>query len=294
MTKYEQNRYPFNAGVAPLPGDEPMVFNEQCTQGEGAWNLSPGFFTAMPGMQNVPARYSRWDPQVLVPETIFPSAIDCRRGAWINQPPAPAPAGPTYSWFGYAQRLATEWAEDADSFQLQLFTRVGLGLQPVEAPFAAPGGYGGVIVSLESLESGADGPFIALGAREGENGLEASISKWSDSATLVDTYNVPAPAGSVFLRALLLVDPEDGCSVQYPEWSVDGFGWQLLAPELLLELPGNVSLTLGIAGTSYNDGIQPRTCVTFVDSLQVFGPYLDDAQLAYALRLKTQGGINWP
>ncbi len=295
MNDFRQNRFPFSGAVAPVPGAEPMLFNEQCNEGVGNWSLFPGFFASTAGAQNVPAGYIAWDPRAVISPGAFPSLIDVSRGAWINQPVAPAPAsGLTYAWLGNVARTTPAWEPDADAFYLQVFTRVGMLLQPVENPIAAPAGYGGIIISLAELGGLTDGPFIALGIREGEEGLEASFSKWSDSATLVDTYDKPTPAGSVFLRAVLAVDPEDGVTVQYPEWSIDGFGWQLIGPELLLEEPGNTHLTLGFAGTSYNDGIEPRSNATVVDSLQVFGPYVDDAQSLYRMRLLTQGGRNWP
>jgi hypothetical protein len=292
MNDFRQNRFPFSAAVAPVPGSEPVMFNEQCDQGTGRYSFVPGFLPVIPGFQNPPEGYLDWDPQALAAGS-FPNIIETVRGAWLLQPP-PQPVGLVpYGWSGKTRPLTQQWEADGDVFMLQVFTRVGMLAQPSEFPIAEAAGYAGIIMSLTELGPFNDGPFIHLGVREGENGQEACFSKWSDSLTLVSTYVRPVPAGGVFLRVLLAVDPTSEIQFISPEWSLDGWGWELIGPELLLELAGSTGFTVGFAGTSWVDAGGSRPLTVAVDSLQVLGPYYEiNAQSL--LRLKTQGGRNWP
>lgn len=289
---FRQNRFPFSAAVAPVPGVEPMLFNEQCDAGEGGnWAIVPGISAPFVGTQLAPAGYAVWDPGAAAPPG-GSSFIDTSRGALVTGAGVPPVE---YQWTGLTRRTVPDWAPDADAFLLQWFTRVGLVNQFSAPPLAAGAGYGGTIISLEDLAGAVDGAFISLGIHEGENGPEAQVSKWSGYETLVQSYTAPVASPSVFLRALIEVDAEDGLTVQFPEWSVDGWAWQLFGGDLLLERQGNTRLTVGFGATGYTDGAAFNQSITsVVDSLQLFGPYADNSNSEFRLRVLTPGGRNWP
>jgi hypothetical protein len=289
MSDYRQNRFPFDVSVAPA-GGEPVLFDERFQVGQGGnWAAVPGVTATLPGTQFPPSRYGRFDPSAQMPPG-GSSYVDVTRRGLALQSLVPPLA--EYCWTGYGMRTGL-WSVDDDAFTLQLFSRVGLA-QEFVANHTTPSGYAGAIVSLSTIFAGGDGPFISLGMGHSADGPVVQISKWSDHATLVEVESMEARAPSVFVRALINVDPEDGLTVRYPEFSFDGWGWRLFSEGELVLSNENEGIAVGWGSTGFTDGEGGETMSAFAGPTQLFGPYPDTDDARFALRMATQGGCNWP
>lgn len=287
MNDFRQNRFPYSPAVAPVGG--PVLFNEQFLAGSGGSWISPGS-VAHAGTQLPPAAYARWDPSAQMPPG-GSSFVDINRGAFAVQ--SAVPPAMEFCWTGFTTRTAPPWSVESEAFSLQLFSRVGV-VNEFQPFLSTETGFAGVIVSLANLAGIVDGPFISLGMRSSSDGPLVTFSKWSDHLTFVEMASAPVTAPSVFVRAIIEVDPEDGIEVAYPEWSADGFGWKLFGNPLLLE-GENERLTIGFGSTGYTDDASVfETMAAYVGPTQLLGPYPQGDETIFGLRMATQGGRNWP
>lgn len=284
--QYRQNAMPFSGSTEPQSGV--LLFQEEFRAGSGEnWAPAPGS-QQLPGFQNGSARWSTWNPSGVAPVPPWGSPIvDCNRQAGLllqNYSPTAE-----FEWCGVTAPTSPAWDPESESFRATLYTRVGcvdLGPTPV-------GGFGAVLLSLESLVGGADGMFLALGFKRDDSGLfYASFSKWSDHTTLITEHTAEIGGADVALRMLMVVDPEDG--LQAVGQLSTGLGWRTFTDGLLLEREGFSELCVGYGASGVNTP-SSQTSGVVCEYIRVFRQtgIEEDLGLVEA-SLGTDGGRSYP
>lgn len=290
MTARYQNQFPFNLGTLnPPPGT--LLFEPWQTGNGQGWAVAPGLTPVLPGTQFPASVWRKWDVSATWPPGTSLDFVDVQRQALVLQALPPAVEGEAH--MAGLTRLIGAWGLEAAQFYLQVLTRFGSN-QMQEA--VLDNGRAGMLFAIDDLAGTTDGPFMLLGVRERSGGLEACASKWTDHETIGDEYSSGALTSSeVYVRALLLVDPEDGVALRKAEWST-GFGWRSLfgsGDELLLD-GENTALCVGSVCHSYREGASAPS-ISFVQGPMVVGPPMPGtAQTQFELVALSQGGRNWP